>query len=55
MKREIETRIAVIIAVLIAITSAIAFKNHTMNKKNDMIDEIFSKVQALNVRYVELS
>jgi hypothetical protein len=55
MKRESETRIAVIIAVVIAVISAIAFKDHTMNEKNDMINEIFSKVQALNVRYVELS
>jgi hypothetical protein len=55
MKRELETRIAVIIVVVIAVISAIAFKNHTMNEKNDMINEILSKVQALNVRYVELS
>jgi hypothetical protein len=55
MRRESKARIAVIAAVVIAAISADAFKNRSMNEKDDLINEILAEVQALNVRYAELS
>jgi hypothetical protein len=54
IRRELEARITTTAAVVIVFNSAIN-KIRFMNEKDDVINEIFSEVQALNVRYVDLS
>jgi hypothetical protein len=55
MKRESKARIATTAAAMIAVISTIALKSRFMNEENDLIDEISSEMQALNVRYASLS
>jgi hypothetical protein len=55
MKRESKTRIIVIVVVVIAAIFTNASKNRLINEKDDLINDIFVEVQALNVRYVKLS
>jgi hypothetical protein len=54
MRRESEARITATAAAVVAFNSAIN-KIRSMNEEDDLIDEIFSEVQALNVRYVDFS